>query len=51
MYERCQRELAAGRLPKEIEFLHAPLPDALAERLFAAKQIGSNEVSPFRAKP
>jgi hypothetical protein len=51
MYERCQRELAAGRLPTEIEFLHAPLPDALAERLFAAKQIGSNEVSPFRAKP
>jgi hypothetical protein len=51
MYERCQRELTAGRLPKEIEFLHAPLPDALAVRLFAARQIGSNEVSPFRAKP
>ena len=51
MYERCQRELAAGRLPKDIEFLHAPLPDALAIRLFAARQIGSNEVSPSRAKP
>jgi hypothetical protein len=51
MYERCQRELAAGRLPKEIEFLHAPLPDDLAVRLFAARQIGSSEVSPFRVKP
>jgi hypothetical protein len=51
MYERCQRELDAGRLPKEVEFLHAPLPDDLAERLFGARQNGSNEVSPFRAKP
>jgi hypothetical protein len=51
MYDCCQRELAAGRLPKEVEFLHAPLPNDLAERLFAARQIGSNEVSPFRAKP
>lgn len=50
MYERCQRELAAGRLPKDIEFLHAPLPDALAVRLFAARQIGSDEVSPLKAK-
>jgi hypothetical protein len=50
MYERCQQELAAGRLPKEIEFLHVPLPDALAVRLFAARQIGSDEVSPLKAK-
>lgn len=47
MYEGCQRELAAGRLSEEIEFLRAPLPDALAVRLFAARQTGSNEVSPL----
>ena len=51
MYERCKREVGAGRLPKEIEFFHAPLPDALAVRLFAARQIASNEVSPFKVKP
>ena len=51
MYERCKREVGGGRLPKEIEFFHAPLPDALAIRLFAARQVASNEVSPFKVKP
>ena len=49
MHALCQRELDGGRVPKEIEFFHAPLPDELAIRLTAARKIGSDEVSPVKA--
>ena len=48
MYSRCQLELTSGRLPKEIEFVHAPLPEDLAMRLVAARKVGSDEVSPLQ---
>lgn len=48
MYELCQREREGGRVPKEIEFVHAPLPDELALRLVAARKLSSDEVSPLR---
>ncbi len=48
MHALCQRELDGGRVPKEIEFFHAPLPDELALRLAAARKIGSDEVSPVK---
>lgn len=44
----CQRERDSGRVPKEIEFVHAPLPDELAIRLVAARKISSDEVSPLK---
>lgn len=36
MHALCQRERDGGRVPKEIEFFHAPLPDGLALRLAAS---------------
>ena len=48
MYARCKLEQESGRLPKEIEFLHAPLPNDLAIKLLAARKVGSDEVSPLR---
>lgn len=48
MYARCQVEQESGRLPKEIEFFHAPLPEKLAIRLIAARKVGSEEVSPLK---
>ena len=46
MYGLCQRERESGRVHKEIEFIHAPLPDELATRLIAARKLSSDEVSP-----
>jgi len=46
MYTLCQRERESGRVPKEIEFVHAHLPDELAIRLIAARKLSSDEVSP-----
>lgn len=46
MYDRCLREKAAGRIPHQIEFVHAEIPDDLKNRLLAAKQIASQEVTP-----
>src|SRR2546423_8375587 len=46
MYALCQREHESGRVPKEIEFVHAPLPDELAAKLVAARKLSSEEVSP-----
>lgn len=47
MYTRCQLE-ESERVPKEIEFVHAALPDELATRLVAARKLGSDEVSPLK---
>ena len=46
MYQACLKERAGGRVPKEIEFYHAPLPDELAARLKAAKKVSGDEVTP-----
>lgn len=51
MYDLCEREKAGGRVPREIEFHHAPLPLELAARLKAARKVSSDEVSPRRAAP
>lgn len=48
MYGRCQLEREGGRVPKEIEFVHAPLPEELAIKLLAARKVGSDEVSPLK---
>lgn len=48
MLALCLRERDSGRVPKEIEFVHAPLPDELAIRLVAARKLGSEEVSPLK---
>ena len=50
MYARCQLERENGRLPKEIEFVHAPLPIELASKLIAARKLGSDEVSPLNIR-
>jgi hypothetical protein len=47
MFELCQREHISGRAPKEIEFIHAPLPELLASKLLTARKLGSDEVSPL----
>jgi len=48
MFALCQREQQGGRAPKEIEFVHAQLPEPLATKLLAARKIGSDEVSPLK---
>lgn len=48
MFDLCQREKENGRVPPEIEFLHAPLPPQQAGELLKAKRIASAEVSPRR---
>jgi hypothetical protein len=48
MHALCQRERDSGRVPKEIEFVHAPLPDELAIKLVAARKLSSDEVSPLK---
>jgi len=46
MHALCLREMASGRVPKDIEIIHAALPADLAERLGAARRVSSSEVSP-----
>jgi len=46
MYDLCVREREAGRVPPAIEFMHAPLPRDLFDRLSAARRVSSAEVSP-----
>jgi hypothetical protein len=48
MYELCEKEKQAGRVPQNIEFHHAPLPQDLAAKLKLAKKVSSDEVSPKR---
>jgi hypothetical protein len=49
MYNLCRREQEAGRVPSSIEFVHAPLPPDLCERLKSARGKSSAEVSPSRS--
>jgi hypothetical protein len=46
MYDLCVREKEAGRVPPEIEFAHAQIPDDLANQLRQARKRASREVSP-----
>ena len=48
MYELCQKEEANGRVPKEIEFLHAELDVELSTALKEARKKAAEEVSPSR---
>jgi hypothetical protein len=48
MYELCRKEKTNGRVPEEIEFLHAELPVALVMALKEAKKKAADEVSPGR---
>ena len=43
MYEQCLKEKAGGRVPPEIEFAFAALPEELNARLVAARQNASVE--------
>jgi hypothetical protein len=43
MCDQCEAEVASGRLPKEIEFVFATIPDELRERLVAARSRASSE--------
>lgn len=45
MFDQCAKELAAGRVPKEIEFACAVIPDELRSRLIAARSKASRESS------
>jgi hypothetical protein len=43
MYDLCQKEASIGRVPPQIEFFHAALPDDLAVKLIDAKRRSSEE--------
>lgn len=46
MYERCIAEKNGGRVPREVEFVLAQIPNELRLRLQSAKAASSKEVSP-----
>lgn len=43
MYEQCKKEVAGGRVPPEIEFACAIIPEELRTRLVAARLKASGE--------
>lgn len=43
MYDQCNKEAAGGRVPPEIEFACAVLPDEVNTRLVAARKKASGE--------
>ena len=43
MYVQCEKEAAGGRVPSEIEFICAPIPDEMRTRLVAAQSVASRE--------
>jgi hypothetical protein len=45
MCDQCEREAAGGRVPPEIEFVCAPIPDELRVKLVAARLKASGESS------
>jgi len=51
MFDLCCREKEAGRVPAEIEFLHADIPGDLRARLNAARKTASDEVQPRSRRP
>jgi hypothetical protein len=50
MYDVCLKEKVGGRVPQEIEFVLAELPDDLRKRLTQAREKASKEVSPGSEK-
>lgn len=48
MYDACLQEQEGGRVPPEITFLHAEIPEDLASELRKAKARASSEVTPDR---
>jgi ABC-type Fe2+-enterobactin transport system substrate-binding protein len=46
MLDVCSKEKAGGRVPQEIEFVLAELPDDLRKKLTQAREKASKEVSP-----
>ena len=46
LYERCLQERAGGRVPQQIEFVHAELPQPLQARLRTAQRAASAESKP-----
>jgi hypothetical protein len=46
MFQLCQKEMRAGRLPKEVQVLRVELPSELDQRLKAARKAASDEVRP-----
>jgi len=45
MYDLCQKEKKSGRVPIEIEFVHAELPADLASKLAVSRQKASEEMT------
>jgi hypothetical protein len=43
MYDQCRKEVAGGRVPLEIEFVCAVIPEELRARLIAARRKASSE--------
>jgi hypothetical protein len=43
MHEQCLKEKEGGRVPQEIEFVYAPLPEKLNELLVVARRKASVE--------
>lgn len=51
MFELCQKELKAGRIPPSIEFHRAQIPDDLLRRLKVARDEASKEAPQLRRIP
>jgi hypothetical protein len=49
MFDLCVKEKKNGRVPVEIEFDHAEIPDYFKRLLIKAKRLASDEVTPKKA--
>jgi len=45
MFAHCQKEMTAGRLPRNIEFLHADIPQELKSRLATSQRAAFREMT------
>lgn len=43
MYDQCEKEMSGGRVPREIEFVCAKIPDELRTRLITSRTGASRE--------
>jgi hypothetical protein len=48
MFHQCLKESKGGRVPPEVEFLLADIPDELERKLISARRVASTEVSPSK---
>jgi hypothetical protein len=46
MFKKCSKEVEAGRVPKEIEFMCAEIPDSLRVKLVESQKNAAKEVKP-----